>query len=157
MHNEVTMIGRIGKINTAIETATKYSLATTKSIKNAQTGEWDEKTEWHQLVSFTKCSEHIRKNLQPGDLVYIKGELQTTKWQDQQGNDRNTTEVVVFDFPKKLPKYWTKNGSNGQPQQAAPQQPNYAPQPQAVANGSPQALPDGPDWADDIDFESFDR
>lgn len=145
MLNKTLLIGRIGKINTSIETATKYSLATTKSIKNAQTGEWDEKTEWHQLVSFSKCSEHIRKNLQPGDLVYVEGELQTTKWQDQQGNDKYTTEVVVFDFPKKLPKYWTKNGSNNQPQQAAQQS-------QAVANGSPQAMPAEPDWADDIDF-----
>lgn len=149
MINKVTLVGRIGKINTSIETATKYSLATTKSIKNAQTGEWDEKTEWHQLVSFSKCSEHIRKNLQPGDLIFVEGELQTTKWQDQQGNDRYTTEVVVFDFPKKLPKYWSKEG-NAAPQQAAAQ-PQSAPQ-QAVANGSPQAMPADHDWADDIDF-----
>jgi single-strand DNA-binding protein len=146
MLNKVTLLGRIGKINTSIATATKYSLATTKSTKNAQTGNWDEKTEWHQLVSFGKCSEHIRNKLQPGDLVYIEGELQTTKWQDQQGNDKYTTEVVVFDFPKKLPKYYNQNGSRAAPQQAAPQQPQAA-----VANGQPMAMP-ADDWAGDINF-----
>lgn len=147
MLNKATLIGRIGKINTQITTCTKYSLATTESIKNQQTGEWTEKTEWHNLVSFGKCSEHIRENLQPGDLVYIEGKLQTSKWQDQQGNDRYTTEVVVFDFPKKLPKYYNQNGSNAAPQQAAVQRP----QQQAVANGQPIAMP-ADDWADDIDF-----
>lgn len=142
------MIGRIGKINTNISTATKYSIATTESIKNSQTGNWDEKTEWHQVVSFGKCSEHVRSNLKPGDLIYIEGKLQTTKWQDQQGNDKYTTEIVVFDFPKMLPSFWTKNGSNAAPaQQRTAQQP----QQQAVANGQPIAMPSD-DWADDIDF-----
>ena len=146
MLNKVTLIGRIGKINTQVTTATKYSLATTESIKNQQTGEWTEHAEWHNLVSFGKCSEHIRDKLKPGDLVYIEGKLQTTKWQDQSGADRYSTEVVVFDFPKKLPKYYNQNGSNAA---AAPQQTQ---QPQArVANGSPQAM-SSPDWADDIGF-----
>ena len=80
-------------------------------------------------------------------MLYVEGKLQTSKWQDQQGNDRYTTEVVVFDFPKKLPKYYNQNGSNAAPQQAAAQRP----QQQAVANGQPIAMP-ADDWADDIDF-----
>ena len=148
MLNKVTLIGRIGKIDTKISTATKYSLATTESHKNQQTGNWDEKTEWHNLVSFGKCSEHIRSKLQPGDLIYIEGKLQTSKWQDQQGNDRYTTEIVVLDFPKKLPKYYNQNGSNAAPQQGH----QYEPQPMSQAAGQQHAPPHNPDWAGDINF-----
>jgi single-strand DNA-binding protein len=145
--NKVILIGRIGKLND-LKTAMKYSLATTKSVKNSQTGDWDEKTEWHQLVSFKKCSDYVRNNLQPGDHVQIEGELQTSKWQDSQGIDRYTTEIVVFDFPKKLPKYWSKEVSAA-PQQAAAQ-PQYAPQSQT--NGSPQPMSATPDWAGGINI-----
>ncbi|OLF84527.1 single-stranded DNA-binding protein [Marinobacter sp. C18] len=105
-----------------------YSIATTKSLKDRETGEWKENTEWHRCVSFNKTAEHIGMNVEPGDLLFLEGELRTRKWQTQSGEDRYTTEIVVNDFPRKLPKYFSKNGS----QQAAP-----APQPQQQAHASP--------------------
>ena len=132
MLNKTQLIGRLGQKDVRSTPngmqVVSYSIATTKSLKDRETGEWKENTEWHRCVSFNKTAEHIGMNVEPGDLLFLEGELRTRKWQTQSGEDRYTTEIVVNDFPRKLPKYFSKNGS----QQAAP-----APQPQQQAHASP--------------------
>ena len=132
MLNKTQLIGRLGQKDVRSTPngmqVVSYSIATTKSLKDRETGEWKENTEWHRCVSFNKTAEHIGMNVEPGDLLFLEGELRTRKWHTQSGEDRYTTEIVVNDFPRKLPKYFSKNGS----QQAAP-----TPQPQQQAHASP--------------------
>jgi single-strand DNA-binding protein len=132
MLNKTQLIGRLGQKDVRSTPngmqVVSFSIATTKSLKDRETGEWKENTEWHRCVSFNKTAEHICMNVEPGDLLFLEGELRTRKWQTQSGEDRYTTEIVVNDFPRKLPKYFSKNGS----QQAAP-----TPQPQQQAHASP--------------------
>ncbi|TKI04380.1 single-stranded DNA-binding protein [Martelella alba] len=72
-----------------------FTLATSESWRDKQTGETKEKTEWHRVVLFGKLAEVAGEYLKKGSQVYIEGSLQTRKWQDQSGQDRYTTEVVV--------------------------------------------------------------
>lgn len=71
------------------------TLATSESWRDKQTGEMKEKTEWHRVCIFGKLAEIAGEYLRKGSQVYIEGSLQTRKWQDQSGQDRYTTEVVV--------------------------------------------------------------
>jgi single-strand DNA-binding protein len=125
MYQKVILIGRVGQKQLGYTKTQKpvaqYSLATTKSFKDKQTGDWNEHTEWHRLVSFNQCAEHVNNKLEPGDLIQVEGELRTRKWQDQSGTDRYTTEIVVNDFPKKLPRYYNRDGQAAPAQQQAPQ------------------------------------
>ncbi|MBT8122362.1 MAG: single-stranded DNA-binding protein, partial [Gammaproteobacteria bacterium] len=69
--------------------------ATSESWKDKQTGEPQEKTEWHRVVMFRRLGEIAGEYLKKGSQVYIEGKLQTRKWQDNSGNDRYTTEIVA--------------------------------------------------------------
>ncbi|MYB34971.1 MAG: single-stranded DNA-binding protein, partial [Gammaproteobacteria bacterium] len=66
--------------------------------KDKQTGENQEKTEWHRLKFFGRLAEIVEKYLQKGSQIYVEGRLETNKWQDQQGQDRYTTEIVVSEM-----------------------------------------------------------
>ncbi len=74
---------------------TNVTLATTDTWKDKQTGQQQERTEWHRVVFFGKLAEIAGEYLRKGSQIYIKGQLRTRKWQDQQGQDRYTTEIVV--------------------------------------------------------------
>ena len=71
------------------------SIATSESWKDKQTGEQKEKTEWHRVVMFNRLAEIATEYLRKGSQVYIEGKIQTRKWEDKEGNDRYTTEVVA--------------------------------------------------------------
>jgi single-strand DNA-binding protein len=71
------------------------TLATTESWKDKQTGDQQEKTEWHRIVMFRRLAEIAGEYLKKGSQIYIEGKLQTRKWQDNSGNDRYTTEIVA--------------------------------------------------------------
>jgi len=151
MYQKTLLIGRIGQKQLKYTGDQKpvaiFSVATSRSYKDNQSGEWVEQTEWHRLVSFNKCAEHVSEKLVPGDVVQVEGELRTRKWQDKDGVDRFTTEIIVNDFPKKLPRYYNKDGqsaSQGQPSQ----------QPQAVGQDFNQPIDAGMDHfdTDDIGF-----
>ncbi|PHM24831.1 single-stranded DNA-binding protein [Xenorhabdus budapestensis] len=98
--NKVILLGHLGQ-DPEIRylptggTVTTLSLATSDSWRDKQTGEIREKTEWHRVVIFGKLAEIAAEYLQKGAQIYIEGQLQTRKWQDQQGQDRYSTEVVV--------------------------------------------------------------
>lgn len=126
MYQKVILIGRLGKKTIRYtkekKAVSQYSLATTKSVLNEETNVWDEKTEWHRLVSFGAIAEHVEANLQSGDVLRIEGELRTRSWRGDDGNDRYVTEIVVDGYPQKLPRYYKeRDGTLQQPQQ--PQQP----------------------------------
>ncbi len=98
--NKVILIGNLGvdpeTRYTASGTAvTNLSLATDESYKDRNTGQMVPRTEWHRIVMFGKIAEIAGQYLRKGSKVYIEGRLQTRKWQDQSGQDRYTTEIVV--------------------------------------------------------------
>ena len=96
--NKVMLIGNLGKDPevryTAAGTAVaSFSLATSERFKN-KAGEWEEKTEWHNITLWARLAEIAGEYLAKGKTVYIEGRLQTRKWQDRDGKDRYTTEIV---------------------------------------------------------------
>src|SRR6056297_1029587 len=98
--NKVILIGNLGAdpevrytpANTAV---CNISVATTDQWRDKQTGEQQEKTEWHRVVMFNRLGEIAGEYLKKGSKVYIEGRLQTRKWQGQDGQDRYTTEILV--------------------------------------------------------------
>lgn len=98
--NKVILIGNLGVDPETRYTAngnpvTNLSLATDESYKDRNTGQMVPRTEWHRIVMFGKIAEVAGQYLRKGSKVYIEGRLQTRKWQDQSGQDRYTTEIVV--------------------------------------------------------------
>jgi single-strand DNA-binding protein len=99
--NKATIMGHLGRdpeIRTT-QNGTKianFSVATSERWKNKQTSEYDERTQWHNVVVFNdRLVPLIEKRLQKGSLVYVEGQIETRKWQDQSGNDKYTTEIVL--------------------------------------------------------------
>ena len=101
--NKVIILGREGADpevkympnGTAI---TQLSLATNRKTKNPESGDWEDKTEWHRVVFFDKRAEAIGQYVKKGRELYVEGRLQTRKWQDKDGNDKYTTEVIASEF-----------------------------------------------------------
>ena len=99
--NKVTLIGNLGRDPEVRSTQSgskvvSLSLATSENWRDKSTGERREKTEWHRVVIFNeKLGEVAEKYLRKGSKIYIEGQLQTRKWQDQSGQDRYATEVVL--------------------------------------------------------------
>jgi len=97
--NKVIIVGRLGaepetRAFPSGGSICNLRIATSESWKDRQTGERQERTEWHRVVLRNKLGEIAQKHLSKGSQVYIEGRIQTRKWQDQSGNDRFTTEIV---------------------------------------------------------------
>ena len=97
--NKVILVGNLGQKPEIRYTATQtavanLSIATTESWKDKESGENRDKTEWHRVVFFGNLAEIAEKYLDKGSSVYVEGKIQTRKWQDKDGNDRWTTEVL---------------------------------------------------------------
>jgi len=97
--NKVILVGRLGKdpetrYMTNGEAVTNVTLATSENWKD-KSGEKQEKTEWHSLVFYRKLAEIAGQYLKKGSQVYVEGKIQTRKWQDKEGKDRYTTEIIV--------------------------------------------------------------
>ncbi|BDR16973.1 TPA: single-stranded DNA-binding protein [Vibrio diabolicus] len=128
------------------------TIATSDSWRDKATGEQREKTEWHRVVLFGKLAEVAGEYLRKGSQVYIEGQLQTRKWQDQSGQDRYSTEVVVQGFNGVMQMLGGRGqgggapmggqqqqqGGWGQPQQPAQQQYNAPQQQQQQQQQAPQ-------------------
>jgi len=98
--NKVTLIGRLGadpemRVLPNGDAVSNISLATTLRFKDKQTGEKKERTEWHRIVFFGRLAEVVGQYLKQGGLIYVEGRIRTRKWQDQQGNDRYSTEIIA--------------------------------------------------------------
>ena len=148
--NKVILVGNLGRDPEVRYTPdgraiANVTVATTDSWKDKQTGEQQERTEWHRIVFFSRLAEIVGEYLRKGSQVYIEGRLRTNKWQDQNGQDRYTTEIVANDMQML--------GSRGKaPDAPAPDdhgQSRPAAQPAATRETAP-AAPD--DFDDDIPF-----
>ncbi|MEI7844035.1 MAG: single-stranded DNA-binding protein [Gallionellaceae bacterium] len=97
--NKVILVGRLGKdpetrYMTNGEAVTNVSLATSENYKD-KSGEKQERTEWHNLVFYRRLAEIAGEYLKKGSMIYAEGRIQTRKWQDKEGKDRYTTEIIV--------------------------------------------------------------
>lgn len=166
--NKVIIVGNLGndpdtKYTASGAAITNISIATSETWKDKQTGQAQERTEWHRVVFFNRLAEIAGEYLRKGSKVYIEGALRTRKWQDQGGQDRYTTEIVANEM-QMLDSRGSDDGSGGgyqqgggyqnaparqaPPQQAAPQQ-----KPAAYGGGqpAPAAAPPAPPEMDSFD------
>ncbi|MGJ3354690.1 single-stranded DNA-binding protein [Providencia sp. Je.9.19] len=142
--NKVILIGNLGQ---DVEmrympnggTVANLTLATSESWRDKQSGEMREKTEWHRVCIFGKLAEIAGEYLKKGSQIYIEGSLQTRKWQDQSGQDRYTTEVVV-----NVGGTMQMLGSNGSNNQAGSPKPQQSNKQQAPNYNEPPPLDDEP-------------
>lgn len=134
--NKVILIGHLGqdpeiRYIPAGGAVANLTLATSEAWRDKQSGEMREKTEWHRVVIFGKLAEVAGEYLKKGSQVYIEGSLQTRKWQDQSGQDRYTTEVVV-----NIGGSMQMLGGNGGNQAGSPK-PQQSNKPQAPSYNEP--------------------
>ncbi|MCW8885665.1 MAG: single-stranded DNA-binding protein [Motiliproteus sp.] len=175
--NKVILIGNLGQDPEVRympngNAVANVTIATSDSWKDRETGQQQERTEWHRVVFFGKLAEIAGQYLRKGSKVYVEGGLRTRKWQDQSGQDRYTTEIVVdMNGQMQMLDSRGEGGGNFQqpsqgysqpapaqqvpqqrPQQSAPQQ-QKAPQQSAPQQGAPQQPAAGfDDFDDDIPF-----
>ena len=120
MINKVTLIGRLGRdpelrrFENGAAVA-QFSVATTENYKD-NNGDWQEQTEWHNIVAWRTLAEQAERQLKKGSLVFIEGKLTTRKFTDKNGVERTTTEVVAA-----LMRLLDKRENSGQSQSTAPQ------------------------------------
>jgi len=171
--NKVILVGNCGqdpdsKFMPSGGAVTNLSIATSESWKDKQTGQPQERTEWHRVVFFNRLAEIVNEYVKKGSKLYIEGSLRTRKWQDQNGTDRYTTEIVASEM-QMLDSRMGGDQSGGY----ASQQQYNAPQQQAgggyggastgaaggmaASGGSPAPSPQQPapsfdDFDDDIPF-----
>ncbi len=173
--NKVILIGNLGadpetRFTPSGNAVANLNVATDESYKDRQTGQMVPRTEWHRVVMFGKLAEVAGQYLRKGSKVYLEGRLQTRKWQDQQGQDRYTTEIVV-DINGTMQMLDSRPGAGGGdfdqssereagPSGRAPSAPQsqgarsggYAPKPQQAPQ-QPQPMPPMDDaFDDDIPF-----
>ena len=115
--NKVILVGNLGakpevKYASNGNAISNLSVATSESWTDKSTGQKQERTEWHRVSLFGKLAEIAGQYLDKGSKVYVEGKLQTRKWQDQDGKDRYTTEVVVSGFNGTLQMLDRRNDSS---------------------------------------------
>ena len=98
--NKVILVGNLGadpdtRYMPSGKAVTNIRIATSESWKDKQTGDQQERTEWHSIVMYDRLGEIAAEYLRKGSQVYIEGKLRTRKWQDKEGKDRYTTEVIA--------------------------------------------------------------
>jgi single-strand DNA-binding protein len=116
--NKVILVGNLGADPETRYTAsgaavTNIRLATSESWRDKQSGEQQERTEWHRVVFFNRLAEIAGEYLRKGRQVYIEGSLRTRKWQDQGGQDRYTTEIALRLFRGELTLLDGRDGGGG--------------------------------------------
>lgn len=144
--NKVILVGNIGNEpemrympnGNAVATV---SLATSDAWKDKNTGEQQERTEWHRVVFFGKLAEIVGQYVHKGSKLYVEGRLQTRKWTDQQGVDRYSTEVIV-DMGGTMQLLDSRQDNSNYAPSSAPQQ-GYQ-QPAAAPQYSGQSTPSQP-------------
>ena len=125
MINKVTLVGRLGAdpeirtLGSGVMVA-KFSVATSENYKD-RSGQWQEETQWHDVVLWRNLAERAQQHLRKGSMVYLDGKLTHRKWQDKDGNPRRTTEVVgaffrILDGRRDGSEYG--DDDNGEPSQS---------------------------------------
>jgi single-strand DNA-binding protein len=118
--NKVILIGNVGvdpdvRYMPNGNAVTTLSLATSETWKDKQTGDKQERTEWHRVVCFNRLGEIAGEYVRKGSKLYVEGSLRTRKWQDPQGQDRYTTEIVANDIQMLDSKGGSAPAYNGEP------------------------------------------
>lgn len=155
--NKVILIGNLGRdpevrYMPSGGAVANVTIATSEQWKDKQTGQQQERTEWHNVVFFNRLAEIVGEYLRKGSQVYVEGSLRTRKWQDKNGNDRYTTEIVANEMQMLGGRGGSGGGSadynqdrgQGQAPAAAPQS---APAPASGGGGG-----NFDDFDDDIPF-----
>lgn len=141
--NKVILIGNLGKdpevrYMPSGAAVTNVTLATSETWKDKQSGEMQERTEWHSVVFFNRLAEIAGEHLRKGSKIYVEGSLRTRKWQGKDGSDRYTTEIVASE----MQMLDSRGGGQGERQQRSqPRQEQQQRQPEPAA-----------DYDDDIPF-----
>jgi single-strand DNA-binding protein len=113
--NKVILVGNLGRdpelrYTQSGQAVANFSLATTDRFQSRD-GDWQERTEWHRIVTWGKTAENCAQYLSKGRSVYVEGRLQTNEWEDKEGQKRRTTEVVA-----QAVKFLGGRGQGGAPQ-----------------------------------------
>jgi len=145
--NKVILIGNLGQDPEVRympngNAVANVTLATTETWKDRNSGENQERTEWHRVVLFRRLAEVAGEYLKKGAKVYVEGKLQTRKWQDQNGQDRYTTEIVA----DQLQMLDSRGGG------AAPMESGGRSAPPPSQGGGDMGFGGGGDFDDDIPF-----
>lgn len=164
--NRVIIVGNLGDDPTVRfmpngGAVANFTVATSETWKDKQSGEQKEKTEWHRIVMYQRLAEIAGEYLKKGSKVYLEGRLQTRKWQNQQGQDQYTTEIIVNDM-QMLDSRYNQDVNGARTQVQSQQQSGFerAPVQQGGFN-QPQSLPtmaqqerqsQAPAFNDDIAF-----
>ncbi|MDA8360790.1 MAG: single-stranded DNA-binding protein, partial [Gammaproteobacteria bacterium] len=150
--NKVILVGNLGKdpeirYSPGGGAVANLNLATAESWKDRNTGERQERTEWHRVVLFGKLAEIAQEYLKKGAQIYVEGRLQTRKWQDKDGHDRYTTEIVG----NELQMLGGRGGAGGSAE-SAPDMGYESPAPQSTTRRDAPAAgtKSGDDFDDDI-------
>nr|WP_136251339.1 single-stranded DNA-binding protein [Ningiella ruwaisensis] len=168
--NKVILVGNLGndpevRYMPNGNAVANLSLATSESWKDQQ-GQQQERTEWHRLTMYRRLAEIAGEYLKKGSQIYVEGKLQTRKWQDQQGNDKYTTEIIVDQMQmlgggRNDGAQSNQGGYQQRPQQSSGSQGGYQqPPPNQGGQNRPQQAPQQPpkmaepdfDFDDDIPF-----
>jgi single-strand DNA-binding protein len=150
--NKVILVGNLGadpdtRYMPSGKAVTNIRIATSESWKDRQTGDMQERTEWHTVVLFDKLGEIAAEYLRKGSQVYIEGSLRTRKWQDKEGKDRYTTEIVARD----MQMLGGRGGPGGGGGAGAEPRSSASRAPAAEDRSSPPPFDDG-GFDDDIPF-----
>ncbi len=150
--NKVILVGNLGKDPDVRYTpggsaVTNISIATSESWKDKDSGEMQERTEWHKVVFFNRLAEIAGEYLKKGSKVYVEGRLQTRKWQDKDGQDRYTTEIVAAE----MQMLDSKGGSSANYDEAPSSSSSHAPS-RRTAESSSTASSSADSFDDDIPF-----
>jgi len=145
--NKVILVGNIGtkpevKYSSNGSAIANLSVATSETWNDKNSGEKQEKTEWHRVSLYGKLAEIAGQYLDKGSKVYVEGKLQTRKWQDQSGQDRYTTEIIVSGYGGTLQMLDRREGMASSSQSA----------PSTNMNNDTVEVADNSGFEDDIPF-----
>ncbi len=124
--NKVILLGNLGRDPETRympngEAVTNISIATSERWKDKQTGEQQEKTEWHRITFYRRLAEIAGEYLKKGSSIYVEGKLETRKWTDKDGKDRYTTEIIASDL-RMLGSPTSQDEGRGEPRREARQE-----------------------------------
>lgn len=153
--NKVILVGNLGKDPETRympngKAVTNFSIATSESWTDKQSGDKQERTEWHNIVMFEKLAEIAAEYLRKGSQVYVEGSLRTRKWQDKEGKDRYTTEIVARDMQMLGGRGGAGGGGSGGGMGGGESRPSR-PAPATEDRGGPPSRDEG-GFDDDIPF-----
>ncbi len=149
--NKVILVGNLGRdpevrYSPNGQAVANVTIATSDSWKDKTSGEKQERTEWHRIVFFGRLAEIAGEYLKKGAQIYVEGRLQTRKWQDKDGHDRYTTEIVANEM-----QMLGSRGGAGMPSEPAMESAPAAASTGSVARSGAKATA-GADFDDDIPF-----